>query len=224
MDHAFLSGQFRGETGKGPVNRLRSQGRVPGIIYGHGSVNTPVEIDNKELGRLLRYYGESSLVGLDLGQGVKRVLIKEVQRDPVTRQVLHVDFQETKFDQKIKTVVPVILVGRESIEKEGMILQHQLRELEIECFPNNIPRNLQVDVTNMDIGRAMTVGDVEMGEEISILNDGDAVIASLTQIRAFEESVDMAGENEEKEDDSAGLNEDVAEEETGAPKYSKKER
>ncbi|MDD2574219.1 MAG: 50S ribosomal protein L25, partial [Firmicutes bacterium] len=118
MEQTFLNGQFRNDTGKGPANRLRSKGRVPGIIYGQGSENTPVEIDGKELNRLLRHYGESSLVGLDIDGGVKTVLIKEVQRDPVSRQVLHVDFQETRFDQRIKTVVPVVLVGRERIEKE----------------------------------------------------------------------------------------------------------
>lgn len=204
MEQAFLNGQFRNETGKGPANRLRSRGRVPGIIYGQGSVNTPVEIDSKELGRLLRHYGESYLVGLDLGQGIKMVLIKEVQKDPVTRQVLHVDFLETKSDQKVKTVVPVILVGRDSVEKEGTILQHQLRELEIECFPHNIPRNLRVDVTNMNIGEAMTVGDVEMGAEIGILNDGNEVIASLTQVRAVEESIDMTAEEEAEDGSEAG--------------------
>jgi large subunit ribosomal protein L25 len=89
LRQAFLNGQFRSETGKGPVNRLRNKGRVPGIIYGNGDLNTPVEVDGKELNRLLRYYGESSLVGIDLGQGVKTVLIKEVQRDPVTHKLLY---------------------------------------------------------------------------------------------------------------------------------------
>lgn len=200
MEQTFLNGQFRNDTGKGPANRLRSKGRVPGIIYGQGSENTPVEIDRKELNRLLRHYGESSLVGLDIDGGVKTVLIKEVQRDPVSRQVLHVDFQETRFDQRIKTVVPVVLVGRERIEKEGLVLQHQLRELEIECLPRDIPKNLQVDVTSMDVGHAMTVGDVEMGTEISILSDAGGVIASLTQIRTSAEGEDMAISEEADED------------------------
>ena len=129
---------------------------------------------------------------------------KEVQRDPVTRHVLHVDFQQTKFDQKIKTVIPVVLVGRENIEKEGLILQHQLRELEIECFPHNIPRTLQVDVTSMDVGHAMTVADVEIGEEISILNDVGEVIASLTQVRTAPEGEDMAITDDATEDVSIG--------------------
>jgi len=200
LEQTFLNGQFRNDTGKGPANRLRSKGRVPGIIYGQGSENTPVEIDGKELNRLLRHYGESSLVGLDIDGGVKTVLIKEVQRDPVSRQVLHVDFQETRFDQRIKTVVPVVLVGRERIEKEGLVLQHQLRELEIECLPRDIPKNLQVDVTSMDVGHAMTVGDVEMGTEISILSDAGGVIASLTQIRTSAEGEDMAISEEADED------------------------
>jgi large subunit ribosomal protein L25 len=192
LRQAFLNGQFRSETGKGPANRLRNKGRIPGIIYGNGTVNIPVEVDGKELNRLLRYYGESSLVGIDLGQGVKTVLIKDVQRDPVTHNVLHVDFQETRSDRKIKTVVPVVITGREMIEKDGLILQQQLRELEIECFPHNIPKNVIVDAASMDIGHAMTVGDVEMGEEISILNDAGEVIASLTQVRTSADGEDMA--------------------------------
>jgi large subunit ribosomal protein L25 len=204
LEQAFLNGQFRNKMGKGPSNRLRSQGRVPGIIYGHGSGNIPVEIDSKELNRLLRYYGESSLVGLDIDGDIRTVLVKEVQRDPVTRHVLHVDFQQTKFDQKIKTVIPVVLVGRGNIEKEGLILQHQLRELEIECFPHNIPRTLQVDVTSMDVGHAMTVADVEIGEEISILNDVGEVIASLTQVRTAPEGEDMAITDDATEDVSIG--------------------
>jgi large subunit ribosomal protein L25 len=205
LEQAFLNGQFRSQTGKGPANRLRNGGRIPGIIYGNGSLNTPVEVDVKELNRLLRYYGESSLVGIDLGQGVKTVLIKEVQRDPVTRNVLHVDFQETRSDQKVKTVVPVVILGRESIERDGLILQQQLRELEVECFPHNIPKSVTVDATGMDAGYAMTVGDVELGEEISILNDAGEVIASLTQARTSMEGEDMAVVNEDIEGVSAGV-------------------
>jgi large subunit ribosomal protein L25 len=205
LEQAFLNGQFRSQTGKGPANRLRNEGRIPGIIYGNGSLNTPVEVDAKELNRLLRYYGESSLVGIDLGQGVRTVLIKEVQRDPVTRDVLHVDFQETRSDRKIRTVVPVVIMGRESIERDGLILQQQLRELEVECFPHDIPKSVTVDAAGMDAGYAMTVGDVELGEEISILNDAGEVIASLTHARTSMEGEDMAFVNEDIEGISAGV-------------------
>ncbi len=221
MEQAFLNGQFRNEIGKGRANRLRNQGRVPGIVYGHTSVNTPVEIDSKELNRLLRYYGESALVGLDLGQGVKTVLLKEVQRDPVTRQVLHVDFQEIRHDEKVKTVVPIVLIGRESIEREGLMVQHQLRELEVECLPHNIPKSFQVDVTSMDIGQAMTVADVEMGEEISILNNIGEVIASLTQIRVPEDGEDMVDEIGAMENSSEETTEDSVRKDGAAAEHNK---
>ena len=205
MEQAFLNGQFRSEIGKGPVNRLRSKGRVPGIIYGNGTLNTPVEVNEKELNRLLRYYGESSLVGIDLGHGMKTVLVKEVQRDPVTHDVLHVDFQEIRRGKKVKTVVPVVISGREVIEREGLILQQQLRELEVECLPHDIPKSVTVDVTRMDAGHAMTVGDVEIGEEISILNDVGEVIASLTQVRTSEDGEDMVIAAEPTEDTPVGV-------------------
>lgn len=194
MDQALLSGQMRSQTGKGPANRLRNDGWVPGIIYGHGITNTPVEVNGKEISRILRYHGENSLVGIDLGQGVRRVLIKEVQRDPVTRQVLHVDFQEPRQGEPIKAVVPIVLVGREMVEKNGLVLQHQLREIEVECLPNSLPKLLQIDVSNLDIGESMTVADIELSEEISILSDDKQVIANLVQVRAIEEEIDTSVE------------------------------
>lgn len=223
MDQAFLSGQFRSQIGKGPVNRLRNQGWVPGIIYGHNVDNIPVEINSKEISRILRYYGENSLIGIDLGYGVKRVLIKEVQRDPVTRQVLHVDFQEVRQDEKVKTVVPVILVGKEIAERSGLVLQHQLREIEIECLPQHLPKYLQADVSRMDIGESMTIADLEVSEEISILNDDKEIIASLVEIRA----IDDRGDNEEEGKDEAlkdtgkDVTKDTAKEKVGTHKYNR---
>ncbi|MBA1335492.1 MAG: LSU ribosomal protein L25p [Firmicutes bacterium] len=225
MSQAFLNGQFRSEIGKGPVNRLRNDGWVPGIIYGHNIDNVPVEVGSKEINRILRYYGENSLVGIDMGYGVKRVLIKEVQRDPVTRQVLHVDFQEVRHDQMIKTVVPIILIGKEVIEKNGLVLQHQLRELEVECLPQNLPKLVQADVSYMNIGESMTVADIEISEEISILNDDKEIIASLIQIRAAEDLDENGGEEEGHDEALKDANKDrtkdSAKEKVGTQKYNK---
>lgn len=201
---AVLVAQVRAGRGKGYRNRLAAQGKIPAVVYGKAVGSLPVEVSLRELRKFLGGETARSKV-LDLkitGDGWERqekVLIKELQHDPLTGRLIHVDFHQISLTEEVTTTVPVELSGEPAGIKKGGILQHQLREVEISCLPTAIPGAITVDVSGLDVGDTIFVRDLIVPEGVKVLADPDEVVATV--VEAEEEE---AAEEEGKEEGAAG--------------------
>ncbi len=178
MNHT-LSSEVRSKVGTNANHRIRERGHIPGVIYGSNMNSLPLEINSNELENFIRNNNNNGLVGLEV-EGVNyTVFIKEIQKDPLTNKIIHVDFQQVSQNQKINVSVPIVLKGKSLVEKGGLIVQQQLRDVDIECLAQSIPQNLELDISNFKPGDSIRIGDMEFGEEISITQDPESIIASV---------------------------------------------
>lgn len=164
---------------KGRLKNLREQDLVPGIIYGKGFSPVPLAFRRADLHRVLRTKG--GLYRLNIGgEKPAMALLREVQRKPMTGEILHVDFMQVKMTEKITAPVPVVVVGEEELVKQGAILQVGLKEVEVECLPGDLPDSLQLDVSGRRVGDTVHVEDLKHPEGVRILTDPGAVALVIT--------------------------------------------
>ena len=178
---ATLSAQPREERGKNAMRRLRSEGLVPAVLYGHGDETRTLTVRAQELDKLLGSISvENTIIDLSIGDAQPTsTLIREVQRHPAKRLVQHVDFLQIHAGEKIHLEIPIRLHGSPiGVRENGGILQEVLRELHVECLPRNIPEAIDIEIGDLDIGGSVHVRDVSL-PDVKILNDEDLVIASV---------------------------------------------
>ncbi|HZI99790.1 MAG TPA: 50S ribosomal protein L25/general stress protein Ctc [Gemmatimonadaceae bacterium] len=201
MASANLSASARDNGGKGVARKLRSEGRVPAIVYGHGRDPLALSINTRELEKLLDHISaESTVIDLDIDGRPSRTLIREIQRHPFKRQILHVDFQELVAGEKISVSIPIVLTGvPDGVRMDGGILDQTMRELEIEVDPSNIPNHVEVDVTKLMIGSSVHVRDLQLPEGVEVLDDEDASVCVVSAPRAAIEETAAAPEGAEAE-------------------------
>jgi large subunit ribosomal protein L25 len=190
MASANLSVEARENSGKGAARSLRRSGRVPAVIYGHGREPQALSINTRDLEKLLEHISaENTVIDLDVGGKSSRTLIREIQRHPFKRQILHVDFQELVAGEKVIVRVPVILIGvPDGVRMDGGILDQTMRELEVEVDPSNIPNHIEVDVTKMVIGSSLHVSDITLPEGVEVVAEEDASVAVVSAPRAAVEA------------------------------------
>jgi large subunit ribosomal protein L25 len=195
MATATLSAKPRQETGKGAARKLRAAGEVPGIIYGHGRQPQSLSINSREFERLSeRVRITSTVIELALDGKTARTLVRELQRDPIKRTVIHVDFQELVAGEKVTVSVPLRFVGiPEGVKTGGGILEETMHQLEVTCDPSNIPDHLDVDVTALTIGHSLHVGDVKLPEGVEVVDDPEQTIAVVSAPKAEEEVAPVEG-------------------------------
>ena len=189
MASAQLSATPRDGTGKGVARSLRASGRIPGIIYGHGREPQALAIDNRELEKLLsKISAESTVIELTLEGKSAQTLIREIQRHPFKRQILHVDFQELVAGEKIIVRLPIVLSGvPDGVRQDGGVLDQTLRELEVEVDPANIPSHIEIDVTPLKIGDSIHVRDVKLPEGVEVITELDSSVCVVSAPRAVVE-------------------------------------
>jgi large subunit ribosomal protein L25 len=198
MASAQLSASARDNGGKGVARKLRSEGRIPAVVYGHGRDPQALSIDTRELERLLDHIAaESTVIDLDIDGKGSRTLIREIQRHPFKRQILHVDFLELVAGEKITVRVPIVLMGvPDGVRMDGGILDQTMRELEIEVDPSNIPNHVEIDVTKLVIGSSLHVSDIPLPEGVEVMDDDDASVCVVSAPRAAIEETAAAAEGE----------------------------
>ncbi|NLW40486.1 MAG: 50S ribosomal protein L25 [Tissierellia bacterium] len=181
-----IQAERRTGVGKNKVDKLRQEGLIPGVVYGKNEDTEHIQVSGKDFTRVYNIAGTTTMIDLELDGDVSPVLIKEVQTHPFKNQFLHVDFQKLKMDEKIKLTVPITLIGRENIQQTDGVLVQQLDEIEIECFPKDIPESVEVDVSNIDFNKPVLISDLEIftNEDITIFREADDVIASLVEAAA----------------------------------------
>ena len=202
-----LEARMRKTTGKQAAKRLRREGWVPAILYGSDSANVALELGLKTLDDVLRHHaGEHLMVELNIA-GRKRAvaaLMREVQHHPVTGEIVHIDFQKVSLRKRISVEVPLAFVGVPvGVRNQMGILDHVLREVQIECLPDNLPERLEVDVSGLGIGQSIHVSDLVF-EKGRILSDPSLIVATVLAPRVIKE--------EAPEEPAEG---EVAEEEEG---------
>jgi large subunit ribosomal protein L25 len=191
MKEVVLKAKPRQMLGKEKAKKLRKNGIIPAVVYGLETKTLPLEIESKSFNALLRGgLGENVIITLmldDPQDGRKQVLIREVQRDPVRGDIVHVDFHQISLTHKITIEVPIHLIGMPEGVKEGGILQHALREIKVECLPTSIPEKFEVDVSHLKIGDSIHVADLK-AEGVTILSDLQGSIASVVPPTIFKEA------------------------------------
>jgi large subunit ribosomal protein L25 len=186
---ANLQASTRSQTGKGAARTLRREGKVPGVIYGHGRTPEAVVMDTLALNKMLVGISAATTV-LDVavdGRPPVKALIREIQRDSLRPgEILHLDLYEIQADEKVTLEVPVHLVGiPDGVRNFGGVLDHSLRELEIEVLPADIPEHIELDVTALTIGHSLFVRDITL-EKGRVLNDPDTPVCTVVAPRTEE--------------------------------------
>ena len=189
MASASLAATVRTEAGKGTARKLRAAGTIPAVIYGHGREPQSLQIDTYTLERLLEKVSyRTTVIELDISGTNARTLIREIQRHPFKRDILHVDFQELVAGEKVTVRVPLKFVGTaEGVRTGGGILDQVMHELEISVDPSNIPNHLDVDVTALHIGHSLHVSDIKVPEGVEVLDELNATVCVCSIPKAVEE-------------------------------------
>ncbi len=191
MASAQLSATPRDGKGKGSARSLRAQGKIPAVIYGHGREPQSLAIETRELEKLLsKISAESTVIELSMDGKSARTLIREIQRHPFKRQILHVDFQELVAGEKVTVRIPIVLIGiPEGVRQDGGILDQVMRELEIEVDPANIPNHVELDVNPLRIGDSVHVRDIALPEGVELVGEPDSTVCVVSAPRAVVETV-----------------------------------
>lgn len=185
---------------------LRRAQLVPGVIYGRNLTPKSVQCSYTALIKVLRQAGTSRLIALSLeGEGIRRnVLIREVQRDPITSRILHVDFYATTAGQKLRLAVPLVQRGEAPAERMGGIVSQVLDTLEVECLPEDVPAAIDVDLSKLTtLHSRLTVKDLDIPSNITVLTPADAEVVHVAAQRLAEE----AAPTEETQTASTGTSE-----------------
>lgn len=183
MEKIALTAQVREKAGKGVARTLRRNNMVPAVLYSHGK-SMPIAMGNKDVtGVINTEGGEHALISLKLDgsedKGTRMALIKDYQVDPINGALIHVDLMEVAMNEKVKIPVTIQIVGSSIGVKEGGIFQYGLRQLEVECLPNQIPNSIEVDTTALKINESLHVRDLKIPDGVRILTDADATVASI---------------------------------------------
>jgi large subunit ribosomal protein L25 len=180
MEKVTLEAEIREKTGKGSSGRLRRRGYIPAILYGGKEKPQPLIVNTKDLEKALSTEaGENVIISLKVGDKTRTVIVKDMQADPVKGNLLHVDLYQISLRERLKASVPIEVRGEAPGVKEGGILQHRLREIEVECLPTEIPEFISIDVSGLLIGDSLHVRDLRVTGDIKILADGEEAVVSI---------------------------------------------
>ena len=194
MASATLSAEVRNDRGKGVARKLRAAGRVPGVVYGHGREPQSLSLVARDLDKLLSSIAAgSTVIELTLGRATTKTLIREIQRHPFKKQVLHIDFMELVAGEKVIVDIPLVFVGiPEGVRLSGALLEQIVHSIEVNVDPSNIPNHIDVDVTNLAMGHSLHVRDLVLPEGLEVLTDEDTTICAVIAPRAVLEETPAA--------------------------------
>ena len=182
-----LVGKLRKVTGRSALRKLRNDEAMPAVVYGLKD-NLNLIVDPKELQKLLKENGRNALIELNIeGDSSRNVVLKEYQSHPLRSGWLHADFLEVDVTKKIKVKVPVLLVGVAPGEKQGGVINHIIRHLEIESTPRNIPEKIEFPMDEVQLNQVMHVSDLVVGEDITIVNLPTDVVLTIHEEKVKEE-------------------------------------
>lgn len=201
MATASLSASARAGVGKGVARSLRRDGRVPAVIYGHARAPQALSVDARELSRLLdKVSAETTVIELAVDGTTSRTLIRDIQRHPVKRAIIHVDFQELVAGELVTVNIPLVITGTSiGVRLSAGILTQVMSELECRVDPANIPNRIEVDVTNVNVGGSIHVSDLTIPAGLEVLADEGDTVLTVSASKAGDEGTAAAAEGSASE-------------------------
>lgn len=194
MDELTLEVQERKETGTGPNRRLRKTGLLPAVVYGGGKDPISIQVDQKSIHRLLREVGGKNAVFLLKLAGTdqsRHTMVREIDVDPISRQISHIDFQRIDMTKEVKVQVNIEIVGESiGVQTEEGVLDFVSRTIEVECLPDKIPAMIEVEVSNLHTGQHLEASDLAVPEGVTFVDDLSKVIVSIGHARVAEVAED----------------------------------
>lgn len=195
MQTVELSSEKRDLSTKGALRQVRVGGRVPAVVYGGGKDPLTVAIDAKEFTKLLKAHGSNALVNLKGGSSADVVLIKEIQRDVLSHQAIHVDFRRISMTETLEVSVPFHVVGEApGVKLQGGILELILHELRVRCLPADIPAHIDLNVDGLNINQGLRLKDVVLPKGVeAVVTDGERLVLNVVAPTEFKEETPAAG-------------------------------
>lgn len=188
MAEVTLEVSGRDGTGKSVVRKLRQQGKVPGVVYGGHRDPVAIIVDRKAITDLIQKseHGVRSVFLLKMAgtDQQRHAMIKDIQIDPISRKMMHVDFIRVVMDEVVRVSVPVVITGSPIGVREGGLLDFQVRELHVECLPNAIPDKVEIDISELGIHHYFRISDLPLPERVKVLDDPNRVVVGVTHQRA----------------------------------------
>jgi large subunit ribosomal protein L25 len=199
MAETKLAAEIRDQTGKGPARRFRAAGRVPGVLYGHGVDPIPLTVSAQDLLHLFHNAGGTNvLVDLQIDGAPHLAIPREVQRDHIHSRFVHIDFLAVRRDEKITLSVEIHEKGEAPGIKAGGVVEHHLRELDVECLPNDVPEEgIVADISSLELGDMLHVRDLVAPSGVTILTDPAAAVISIITPAALRVEADLTLPGEE---------------------------
>ncbi len=205
MEEIILDAELRQDVGKNKAKGLRQEGFVPAVVYKQGKDAEAIKLVNADLIRLLHQHRlENAVINLkiknDKRQKSRLCLVKEIQYDPIRGNIIHLDFNEVSLTKAIKVNVPIAVKGEPvGVKQEGGSLEQILWEVEVECLPTDIPKEIEVDVSPLKIGDAIHIKDIKFPSGLKVLNEPEAIV--LHVVAPMKEEIPVeAVEGEEKQE------------------------
>lgn len=190
MSEMSIQVEKREKTGKGGSRQARMRGQIPAVVYGSGKDSVPVQVNRKTFLDLMKKAGSENPIFLlklsDTGQE-RHAMIRDMQKNPLSRQVIHIDFQRIEMTDKVRVTVPIELVGTAyGVKVEGGLIDFVVREVHVECLPGDIPNHLEMNVTELHAGHHAAAKDLKLPEGVTLLDDPERVILSVVHARTEE--------------------------------------
>ncbi len=193
-----VKAEKREAFGKNESRRLRKAGLIPAVLYGADGNSVPLTLRKTDIFTILKSEtGENTIFKVSYNSEIKNAMIKELQRNPVTDEILHADFIQIALDKTIRVSVPVVSIGEAvGVKTEGGFVDFVTREIEIECLPMSIPENFEVDISNLHLRQSLKVGEIAPAEGIRIVSSPETVLVVI-EPPAKEEEVPVEAAEEE---------------------------
>lgn len=197
-----LSAEPREGVGKGAARRIRTSGRIPAVVYGPETKPVSVAVGERLFHAAMKDAGTSSIINLNVAGKESKVVLREIQRDPVTNRILHLDFHAISMTKPLYISIPIHFVGTpRGVKTDGGIMQATMRELEISCLPTDIPEHFELDVADLGIGDSIHVSDISI-PNTDIRSEGQRTVVVISAPTVIKEVVEAA-EGEEVEGEAA---------------------
>lgn len=216
MNMASLKSIIRqGKQTRGDLRKIREAGKVPAVVYGYGTKNVSVKVDEVEFIKVIREVGRNGVIQLGVGSKEIKVMVSDYQFDPLKNQITHIDFLAINMSEERTVEVPVHLIGEAPGAKEGGVVEQPIFDLEITATPDNIPEYLEVDISGLEIGDSISVSEIKVSGDFTIENNPEDAVASVvapTEEPTEEEIAEMEGETQTEEPEVVGEEADKEEE------------
>ncbi|OPY01332.1 MAG: 50S ribosomal protein L25 [Syntrophorhabdus sp. PtaB.Bin047] len=209
MEQVLIKADRRSATGKGVARKARAAGKIPAVLYGGGVDPVSITISSKDWDKITRHMKRNVILDMEIHGGAsienRPVMVKEVQRDGLGTKIMHIDFLQVSMEKTVEVEVPIHLTGKSKGEVLGGVIDVHLRSIKVECLPGQIPEEIVIDMTELDIGDSVHVSDIAL-PGVKLIEHGDVAILSVVPPTveekkvATEEAAAEAPEAKEKEE------------------------